>query len=206
MVHAATHGCAARSVACSHARVQTSADVRCWRTDRRRSTVFGLRRYVCGVPNGEPGRWPNGGRGEADARPDNCDRRGMAARSRARTGSRMVSGVAVSSRRGRRAVVVRGRIGRSRLRTAGRRRPNRVGNTIVHRARMQCRWLLLDYEGPGRKDRGDRATTRSPHHCKNYDWLLVLATPARCVRRPLEIIEPGRSASPISTRSSRCRR
>jgi len=77
----------------------------------------------------------------------------------------MVPGVAVTSGCVRRAGrVVRCGIGRSRVRNAHRRRPNRVGNTIVHRARMQCRWLLLDYEGPGRKDRGDRATTRSPHH------------------------------------------
>jgi hypothetical protein len=182
-----------------------SADVRCWRTDRGRSAVFGLRRYVSGVPNGKPGRRPGGGRGERDARADSCDGRRVTARSRARTASGMVPRVAVSSRRDRRAVgVVRCGIGRRRLRNAGRRRPNRVGNAVVHGARMQCCWLLLNHEGPGREDRGDRATTRCPDHYEYYDWLLASATPARCVRRTLEIIEPGRSASPISTRSSRC--
>ena len=142
-----------------------SADVRCWRTDRRRSAVFGLRRYVRGAPNGNPGRRPDGGWDEGNARPDDGDGRRITARSRARTASRMVPGVAVTSGCVRRAGrVVRCGIGRSRVRNAHRCRPNRVGNTIVHRARMQCRWLLLDYEGPGRKDRGDRATTRSPHH------------------------------------------
>ena len=80
-----------------------SADVRCWRTDRWRSAVFGLRRDVRGVPNGKPGRRPRGGRGERDAGPNNCDRRRIAARSRACAASRMVPGIAVRSGSVRRA-------------------------------------------------------------------------------------------------------
>jgi len=196
----------ARSVAWSRARCGRSADVRCWRTDRRRSAVFGLRRDVRRVPNANPGRRPGGGRGERDARPDNCDRRRITARSRARTALRMVPVIAVTSRRFRRAVgVVRWVVERSDVRIAGRRRPTRVDNAIVHGARMQCRRLLLNHEGPGREDRGDRATTRGPHHCEDYYWLVALPAPARCVQRTLEVTEPGRSASPTSIRSSRCR-
>ena len=183
-----------------------SADVRCWRTDRRRSTVFGRRRYVGGVRNGKPGRRPDGRRAERDRHADECDGRRIAARSRACTASRMVPAIAVASRRVRGGVgVVPGPVGRGRMRNAGRRRSNRVGDAIVHRARMQCRWLLLNHEGPGREDRGDRATTWGPRHCEDYYWLLAPPAPAWCVRRTLEIIEPGRSASPTSTRSSRCR-
>jgi len=52
---------------------------------------------------------------------------------------------------------------------ADRRRPNRVRGAVVHGTRVQCRWCPLDYEGPGRKERGNCATTGRPHHCKNYD-------------------------------------
>ena len=207
MVHAATHDkCGAgRRVRITRA-CGRSADVRCWGTDRRRSAVFGLRRNVRGVPNGKPGRRSDGSRSERDTRPDNCYRRRITARSQARAASRMVPVSAVTVGRVRRTGgVVDRAVGRSRVRNAHRRRPNHVRSPVVHGTRMQCRWLLLDYEGPGRKDRGDCATTGRPHHCWNYDWLLAPATPARYVRRTLEIIEPGRSASPISTRSSRCR-
>jgi len=46
-----------------------------------------------------------------------------------------------------------------------------MGDAIVHGARMQCRRLLLNHEGPGRKDCGDCATTRGPQHYNNYDYL-----------------------------------
>ena len=175
--------------------------MRCWRTDRWGSAVFGLRRYVRGVPNSRPGCRPRGGQGERDARPDDCHRRRITARPRASAASRMVAVIAVTSGRSRCAGGVVRRGGRSRVRDVAGRRPNRVGDAVVHGTRMQRRWLLLNHEGPGRKDRGDCATTRRPHHLKNYDWLLASATPARCVRRALEIIEPGTSASPTWTRS-----
>ena len=60
--------------------------------------------------------------------------------------------------------MVRRRVGRDGMRGAVASRPNRVRDPVVHGTRMQRRWFLLNYEGPGRKDRGDRATTRDPHH------------------------------------------
>lgn len=108
---------------------------------------------------------------------------------------RMVSAVAMMRCRDRRAGgVMRCVVGRRSVRDTGRRRPGYVAHAIVHGARVQCRRLLLNHEGPGREDRGNRATTRGPQHYKNYDYLVAPATPARCAGRPGEIIESGKSA------------
>lgn len=91
----------------------------------------------------------------------------------------MVPVIAVTSRLARRAIgVVRGAVRRTGVRHADRRRPDRVRDAVVHGARMQCRWLLLNHEGPGREDRGDRATTRGPLHCDDYYRLAARIAPA----------------------------
>jgi hypothetical protein len=50
------------------------------------------------------------------------------------------------------------------LRHDDRRCARHAGDAVVHGARMQRRWFLLNHEGPRRKGCGNCATTREPPH------------------------------------------
>jgi len=77
----------------------------------------------------------------------------------------MAAGVVMPSRLGRPgAGVMRGRIIESGARCTIGSRARRVCWPVVHGARVQRRWFLLDYEEPGRKECGECATTGSPPH------------------------------------------
>jgi hypothetical protein len=143
--------------------------------------VFWFRWYVGGMPNGKPCRRPNGWRGEQGTRVDYCDGSRITARARARTTMRMVPVIAVTRCPGG---VVGCVVGPRSVRDGGRRGPGHVGDAIVHGARVQCRRLLLNHEGPGREDRGKRATTRGPQHCEEYYWRLARPGPAVCSSNP----------------------